>query len=538
MSRQWPGPTEGEVNSNLEKTQALDVLLIVARHILLTHTKDIPVNTTPNPILELARKDFESDQYKANSIALKEGIIDAVGSPDWSFASLCESSIMHETLWGLPSFLLFRSLEILVKDTDGKEQWAPDALPDPSFLAATGLITWDGDSDLVDCMTRLGWSRRFRDGTIRRLSLCEKAPVLIRVRYRPTPGCQRTEKDLLGFRDPGGQHYTLLAAVWLRGDKTTETNNQDAECLDLVQLYSMDTADLLPATANKYRSPYPEKVGQEGRTYMLFYGACEEPHKWKSRARCLYEETSRLKHQHMKMPAFSLEENFDDIAKLGQNVEKDIDCARAGSPAHSRALSSGVGPGGFVSQETTSSGRSDGGTQAAGPGNRGPPRNALGRPGGGFSGDRDSSRGRNRGRNNYRQASENHMNFEGRRNAENRDHGSYDRSRPDRYNSGFDRSFGGHESERRSSRDNNGFDRSIGGHERERRSSRDNNGFDRSIGGHERERRSSRDNNGIGRSFGDHERDSDRNRHPRDDDVFDGRYTSDFNLPSGPRHAH
>ncbi|KAL0938368.1 uncharacterized protein CTRU02_204978 [Colletotrichum truncatum] len=259
----WPGEKDnGQPAGSLHrKHRGLDVLLIVARYILITHPDGRSIETDSNPILELAWKDMESSEYKASVEAIKEEIIDLMTSdgrlPDASFASLCESPTMLETLWKHPTLLLCGPLEILRKETEEEEEkWMPHQMIGADFLSKLSLVTWDGELDLVEKTRQIWYHSQGKD-----------------------------EKDLLRLEFSNGQCYTLLVAVWLRSDNTAPVDNEDN--LDFVHMYSLNMADVFPVVANKCTARSPDTIGQGGHSYMLFYVANNAASMQKNYARCL-----------------------------------------------------------------------------------------------------------------------------------------------------------------------------------------------------------------------------------------------------------
>ncbi|GKT87859.1 hypothetical protein Ct61P_05709 [Colletotrichum tofieldiae] len=266
MSIKWPGrqPDSRPLRGDARAVRGLDVLLILLRHIADILEYSQAIDTSRNPMLELAWRDIEGD--KAEHMALKKEVIEAFESHDGlqgpSFADLCESPLMRETWWEIRF---------------GEDEWVPDPLPDdPGFLAWRSLIVWDGASGLGDYLDMTWASREFEDSFVRRLTQTANMPSILRVLYKPPADCVRQEKDLLTFEWDGPQKYTLLAAVWLR-DGATDTG----PALDQIQLYELNAGDI---------RRQPEKLGRPGRSYMLFYGACQEFNPYL--ARCLRDEAT------------------------------------------------------------------------------------------------------------------------------------------------------------------------------------------------------------------------------------------------------
>ncbi|GKT53697.1 LOW QUALITY PROTEIN: hypothetical protein ColTof4_05863 [Colletotrichum tofieldiae] len=284
MSIKWPADAK-PLRGDARTVCGLDVLLILLRHIADILEYSQAIDTSRNPILELAWRDIEGD--KAEHMALKKEVIEAFQSHDGlqgpSFADLCESPLMRETWWGDSMFLLCGPPELAV----GEDECVPDPLPDDSgFLAWRSLIGWDGASGLGDYLDMTWASREFEAGFVRRLTQTANMPSILRVLYNPPAECARQEKDLLTFEWDGPQKYTLVAAVWLR-DGATDTGPD----LDHIQLYDTNAADIAPLRRNMCSAASPENLGRPGSSYMLFYGACQEFDPYL--ARCLRDEATQ-----------------------------------------------------------------------------------------------------------------------------------------------------------------------------------------------------------------------------------------------------
>ncbi|OHE95508.1 hypothetical protein CORC01_09241 [Colletotrichum orchidophilum] len=314
ISRLWHGPRSTEKQTT-KSCRGLDVVLIVLRHLFSIVPESRNVNTADNPILELAWKDIEDERYKSQSAELKSEVVETIaariGVQDPSFADICESHFLQDTLWSLQNYLLCGPPEF--RTDSGR--WAPEEVPNAHFLASRSLVTWSGKEDLVDCLAKIWRNYLFRDGTVHHLTAEKYAPSIIRALYHPRGDFPRQEKDLINFDWPNFQHYTLVAAVWLRGTHDDATSH-----LDFVRLYSALQADVLPQLSSKYRATTPEDLGQPGRSYMLFYGARAASAFPKSYARCLLDQKDRMIKQALENHPLVLSTAHWDAPAQGSNI--------------------------------------------------------------------------------------------------------------------------------------------------------------------------------------------------------------------------
>ncbi|KAI6083325.1 hypothetical protein F4821DRAFT_263061 [Hypoxylon rubiginosum] len=246
-----------------------------------------------NPLLRFAWSDLGTD---GASLAVQDRTLEVIANhlleanslvADLSFRGLAESTLMHTTLFQRPPFQLYHpyyfSQPIEDPDVAGDAWDLHDTRSHPAEVARRSLITWDGQGDLGDLITRKFGVFHLADGKTRCLWLCNH-PVVIRVLYSPPasdapppppPSLSHITFDGLRARQeqlaPSGtiihppeshvRRYVLIVAVRLR---------EHDEDRDLIHRYTIRGTEIPGPPDYPYANPH-WTLGQPGRQYMLFY---------------------------------------------------------------------------------------------------------------------------------------------------------------------------------------------------------------------------------------------------------------------------